>query len=383
MSVDPSNYEGRGPALVKHTFIEKYLPTLIAKIASKYDQFAYVDLFAGPWEERTKDFSDTAFGIAFDAMRGAKSVWQKKGRNVEMSAHLVDTSSEAISKQKWLIERYPDIKVYQYHGKAEEKQADIFKYLPPDAFSFVYIDPKGVPDIRKFKGFIERRNSEVFLNFMFEFANRFAGTERMPTLEWLTDLGDTEQFRQEISGLSGEEREHALTNKARMTLAKMGDFRFSPVITVDEEHVDRCLYKLIYLSRHPMGIKVFRDAQRIALETQAANRTAKKSAVNAARTGMNDLFAQVEPFSQAERSAQIVRRGNRAGIERAFELIEASGARGIKWGDLWPKVLEQMDITQADLGKAVAEARKSGKLKIPGWGPRIRLPKDEYLLLPV
>ncbi len=158
MSVDPINYEGRGPALVKHTFIEKYLPTLIAKIASKYDQFAYVDLFAGPWEERTKDFSDTAFGIAFDAMRGAKATWQKKGRNVEMSAYLVDTSPEAISKQKRFIARYPDIKVYQYHGKAEEKQSEILDSLSADAFSFVYIDPKGVPDIRKFKGFIERRN---------------------------------------------------------------------------------------------------------------------------------------------------------------------------------------------------------------------------------
>lgn len=383
MSVDPSNYEGRGPALVKHTFIEKYLPPLIAKIASKYDQFAYVDLFAGPWEERTKDFSDTAFGIAFAAMRGAKAAWQKNGRNVEMSAHLVDTNPEAISKQKWLIERYPDIRIYQYHGKAEEKQSEILKSLSADTFSFVYIDPKGVPDIRKFRSFIERRHSEVFLNFMFEFANRFAGTERMPTLEWLTDLSDTEQFRREISGLSGQEREFALTNKARKTLAKMGGFRFSPVITVDEEQVDRCLYKLIYLSRHPMGIKVFRDAQRKTLETQAANRTARKSAMNAARTGMDDLFALVEPFSQAERSAQIIRRGSRAGIKLGFELIAASGAHGIKWGDLWPKVLEQTDITQADLGKAVAEARKTGRLRIPDWGPRIRLPKDEYLLLPV
>jgi three-Cys-motif partner protein len=382
MSVDSRNYQGRGPALVKHTFIERYLPTLIAKISSRYDEFAYVDLFAGPWEERTSDFSDTAFGIAFEAMRGAKATWAKNGRTVKMIAHLVDTNPEAISKQKLLSERYPDIEVHRHHGKAEDKQAEILRALRPDVFSFVYIDPKGVPDIRRFRKFIERPNSEVFLNFMFEFANRFAGTERMPTLEWLTEFDGSDQFRQQISELSGAAREAALTDRARKTLAKMGKFRFSPAITVDEEEVDRCLYKLIFLSRHPMGIKVFRDAQRVALETQAANRTAKKSALTAAKTGMDDLFAFVEPINQSERSAQTILRGNKAGLARALELVEASGVHGIKWGDLWPAVLEEIDITQSDLGKAIAEARKDGRLLIPDWGDRMRVPRDDYSLYP-
>ena len=35
MKINPVHYEGRGPALVKHTFILNYLPTLIAKVASR------------------------------------------------------------------------------------------------------------------------------------------------------------------------------------------------------------------------------------------------------------------------------------------------------------------------------------------------------------
>ena len=381
MNFDSAHYDGRGPALVKHTFIRKYLPTLIAKISSRYNRFVYIDLFAGPWEERTEDFSDTAFGIAFEAMRGAKAVWQRNGRSVEMIAHLVDTNSQAIAKQKWLADRYPDIRVQHHLGRAEEKQSSILGAIPQDAFSFVYIDPKGVPDIRKFRNLIERANSEVFLNFMFEFANRFAGTERMPTLDWLTDLDQNpSEFRNEISSLSGEARETALTDKARDTLARMGEFRYSPAITVDEEAVDRCLYKLIYLSRHPMGIRVFRDAQQAALTAQAVNRTARKSARNADRTGMDDLFAAVEPINQAERSARMLQRGNREGVKRAIQLIQASGDQGIKWGDLWPSVLEDMDITHSQLAKAIAQARKAGELEIPNWGPKVRVPRDEYLI---
>lgn len=381
MKIDPENYRDRGPALVKHTFILRYLPTLIAKIASRYDEFVYIDLFAGPWGERTTDLSDTACGIALHAMRGGKSVWKRNGRSVKMTAHLVDLSELAIEKQKALIDRYPDIKVHQHHGRAEDKLSGILDSIPDGAFCFGFIDPKGVPDVRRFQRLIERPNTEVFLNFMYEFANRFAGTERMPTLEWLTNDTERDGFREEIRGLAGQAREDRLTNQARSALTRMGKYKFSAGITVDEEDADRCLYKLIFLSRHQQGIQVFRDAQRAALQMQAMNRTGRKTYRREQKTGMDDLFRATEPINPGERSAREIRNGVLEGEAFAFELIKNAAAKGIRWGDLWPKVLEEKVITHSDLGSAIVGFRESGKVKIDGWEPRVRKPRDDYRII--
>lgn len=380
MKIDPAHYEGRGPALVKHTFILSYLPTLIAKVASTYDEFVYVDLFAGPWQERTVDFSDTAFGIALDAMRGGKSVWKRNGRPVKMTAHLVDINSEAIDKQKKLAQRFPDIEVHHHEGMAEAKIQEILARIPRNAFCFVYIDPKGVPDVRRFQAAIERPNTEVFLNFMYKFATRFAHTPQMPTLEWLAEGEEGEAFKRELSLLSGVEREIALTDRARLVLARMGNYRYSPAITVDEEVIDRCRYKLIFLSRHNKGILVFRNAQRAALQMQAANRSSQLSVRKAQQTGMNDLLRDIEPVNPGERSAREIQSGIADGIAFATKLIDGRGCEGITWAELWSQVLEEKVITYSDLGDAVRHLRQDGRILIPEWTPRKRKPDDDHRL---
>ena len=380
MKINPAHYEGRGPAHVKHTFILSYLPTLIAKVASKFDEFVYVDLFAGPWEERTADCSDTAFGIALEAMRGGKSVWKRNGRPVKMTAHLVDINPDAIAKQKKLAERYPDIEVHHHQGMAEEKVQAILGHLPRNAFCFVYIDPKGVPDARKFQSVIARPNTEIFLNFMYKFATRFAHTPQMPTLEWLAEGDEGMAFKKELSLLSGEERERALTDRARLVLARMGNYRYSPAITVDEEAMDRCRYKLIFLSRHHKGILVFRNAQRAALQMQAFNRSSKISVKKARQTGMDDLLQDLEPVHPGERSAMEIQAGISDGINYAIDLIDKRGREGITWENLWPRVLEEKVITYSDLGEAIRQLRQDGRICIPAWTPKKRKPDEDYRL---
>ena len=307
-------------------------------------------------------------------------MWKRNGRPVKMTAHLVDTNPEAIAKQMRLAQRYPDIEVHHHEGMAEDKIEAILARLPHNAFCFVYIDPKGVPDVRKFQGAIERPNTEVFLNFMYKFATRFANTPQMPTLDWLTVGDEGESFKELLSLLSGIEREKALTDRARLVLARMGEYRYSPAITVDEEAIDRCRYKLIFLSRHDKGILVFRNAQRAALQMQALNRSSKISIKKARQTGMDDLLRDLEPVNPGERSAREIQIGIGEGIAYATNLIEERGREGIKWKDLWPRVLDEKVITFSDLGDAMRQLREERKIVIPAWTPRKRKPLDDYRL---
>src|SRR3546814_14480803 len=82
--LDPRWYDGREQALVKHTFLDTYMPAQIPKIVSWANEFTYVDLFAGPWQSKSGDYSDTSFGIALRRMTEAKAKQAELGRKVTM-----------------------------------------------------------------------------------------------------------------------------------------------------------------------------------------------------------------------------------------------------------------------------------------------------------
>ena len=381
--VDSQFYEGRGPALVKHTFIERYLPTLIAKVASKYDHFTFVDFFAGPWSSKCPDHSDTSFDIALRAMRGAKAVWKRNGRDILMSAHFVEEDEEAYSKLTKHKEKYPDIEITPYPGLAEDHAGNILSGIPSGSFSFFNFDPKGVPDLAPFRQMFLRPSSEVLLTFMLKFAHRFAHTDAMPTLtSWLNELGDDDKRKSMLAQLTGQAKEEAITEGARRTLAKLGNYNFAPEITVDELEKERTCYKLIFLTRHPKGIRVFRDAQIAALEAQAINRSDAKATARTTKTGMEDLFQAVTPFEREERSAKEMRNGETDARALTLEIVRSAGSEGLSWGELWPTVLDACVVTYSQLGKILSELRSSNQVSMPNWtNARIRVPRDEFQIV--
>ena len=381
--IDASLYDGRGQALVKHTFLDKYMPDQLPKIVHWADEFVYVDLFAGPWQARSDDFADTSFGIALRHLSQAKAAQAALGRKIKVSAHLVEKDPLAFQRLTGAASLFPDVNVRCYHGRAEDHAQAIASSIGTRAFRFVVIDPKGVPDVRQFKCLIEPDRSEVLLNFMFEFANRFAHTrDRMPTLEgWLRGLSDDDSWRNDFADLRGEEREVAITTRARPTIQRMGNYQYAPAITVDESDVDRPLYKLIYLTRHHVGLRVFRDAHLAALKAQASYRTVRKQELREAKTGMGDLFAGTRQIEPNERSAVEMSRG--ADDARAFvrEVVKYQREQGVLWRELWPRALDACVTTHRQLADVVGKLRDDGEIVVPAWTSRqLKIPKDDYRL---
>jgi three-Cys-motif partner protein len=378
--LDPHWYEGREQALVKHTFLDTYMPAQIPKIASWVDEFAYVDLFAGPWQSRCPDYSDTGFGIALRRMTEARAKQAELGRSVKMIAHLVEKDPENYPRLVEAVKRFPEVETYCYPGVAEQQARAIADAIPIHAFRFVVIDPKGVPDVRHFRCLIEAERTEVLLNFMFQFANRFAGSQdRMPTLEgWLGGLQGGNGWRSEISGLRGAERELAISERARQALKRMGNYRFAPALTVDETAIDRPLYKLIYLTRHPAGIKVFRDAHRRALEAQATYRSAIKADARKRASGMDDMFSRPNSMEPGERSAREIAQGKTAARARLLQLVAAQ-PEGLDWKALWPEVLDACAVTYSSLGEIMYDLKSKGEISVPAWQDKaIKRPKEDY-----
>jgi three-Cys-motif partner protein len=139
-----ADYAGREQAYVKHVFLERYLEALIFKTASTYNHIVYVDGFAGPWQSANESFADTSFGIALHALRRAKETWKNaSGREVRMSAHLVEKHPKAYERLAAISERFPDIDIKTYPKDFLDIVPLLVADIPATAFAFFFIDPKG------------------------------------------------------------------------------------------------------------------------------------------------------------------------------------------------------------------------------------------------
>lgn len=383
MAVDFAHYDGREQAFVKHTFLDKYLPALIGKVCSRCDEFVYVDGFAGPWKSAAgESFDDTSFGIALKHMTTQRELYLRRGRDINMRAFLVEKDANSFVELQQAITRFPKIEVTPLPGMMEAHAASIASSIPPSAFSFTLIDPKGFPEIGAMMPLLKRQNAEALVNFMFDFANRFAGTDLIPKLEaWLSALGRTD-WRENVEGLSGVEREQKLERLAAEALRVIGGYTYAPVITVDKVHHDRPLYKLIFLSRHTDGLKVFRDSEEKALGAQAVARSATKAKKRAETSSIGDLFSDGVDAVPNDRSTQDIKRGREQASVRLIESLKAVGGTGIAWCKLWPPILEDYSVTHSWLGHKVNSLRKTGKISAPGWPSELKkIPPDNQLLI--
>jgi three-Cys-motif partner protein len=125
-----ADYAGRKQSYVKHVFLENYLEALAHKISSTYSNIVYVDGFAGPWQSANERFEDTSFGIALNALRRAKDSWKQMGRDVRMSAHLVERDVIAYARLEEVPELFPDGSVWTYSGDFVGLIPTIRKVIP-------------------------------------------------------------------------------------------------------------------------------------------------------------------------------------------------------------------------------------------------------------
>lgn len=386
MPVNFAHYDGREPAFVKHTFLDKYLPALIGKVCSpqsRYDEFVYVDGFAGPWKSAAgEEFEDTSFGIALKHMTKVRKTYQENGRDVKMRAFLVEKDSDSFAQLRQAVPHFPKIEILPLHGMMEDHAASIASSIPPSAFSFTLIDPKGFPDIGAMMPLLKRQNAEALVNFMFDFANRFAETDLIPKLDRWLSAKENKDWREQVKGLAGAERQAELVRLAVEALRATPGYTYSPVITVDKVLHDRPLYKLIFLSRHPDGLKEFRKSEEKTLNAQAAVRSTAKAKKKAENSAIGDLFSDGADAVPNDRSSQDIKRGREQASIRLVECLVAADRAGMTWRRLCPPILNDFSVTESWLGHQVNSLRKSDQISAPGWPNELtKIPKDSQILI--
>jgi three-Cys-motif partner protein len=381
MALGPEHYAGREQAYVKHFLLKQYFSDLIHKISSSYEEIIYVDGFSGPWQSEQDDLGDTSFGIALDAMRSAKAAWRKNGRNVEMHALLVERNKKAFQELERVPAKYPEIKVRPYNGEFVPLISRLSSDMPKNAFAFIFIDPKGWRiDIESVAPLLRRPNTEVLFNFMFDFINRAASMTDPAIVDGLNALIKTDNWRQRLAQAQpegaqkpGDVRKAVLVDAFSQTLAKLGGYSFVAETPIFKPLADRTLYSLIYATRKPPGIEVFRRAQLKTLREQEVVRANKRQ--------VEKSGAQIEAFLPSEMKAsetEAYLEFERISAERYLIDLVDKHPSAATYGELWPKVLAKHAITKTNLNRIAASLRADGRLSFPDWTRGKRIPEDGW-----
>jgi len=382
---DLTKYAGREQAYVKHYFLANYLERLVHKTASKFDEVVYVDGFSGPWQSSGESFEDTSFGIALSALRQARASWLGIGRKVRMSAHLVEKSAAAYSRLKEVSARYPDISITTYNSDFESAVPHLLTNIPPQAFMFLFVDPKGWRiRVDSVAPLFKRPNSEIVFNFMFDFINRAASMNDPVIVRGLDELIPHGNWRDRLKEISASQsdapvlRKEVLIDAFSETLSQIGSYTYVAETPILRPLADRTLYSLIYATRKETGIEVFRDCQVKTLRTQSAVRGAAKVANSEADSGQIEIFASMGEM--APDPTEVFLQSELRLAESLLLELSPPAPASVAYGDIWPQVLAKHAIRKTELNAVAARLRKEGRLLFADWKERQRVPSDESLM---
>lgn len=357
MSLIPMEYQGREQAYVKHTILRTYLQRLFMIIGRSEQVINYVDCFAGPWSEESDDLRDTSIGISLSLMKDcAKSLEERHGAKVKFRALYIEKNDDAFAKlQRFLSHNTGSgVEASCIHGDYTKKIADIASWAKL-GFTFFFIDPKGWKVITApvLAPLLALNRAEFLINLMYDFVNR--------AMSMKAQQANVEELLGKPITFSGEEtateRQHIIVSQYRQMMGNLYNGRTAHV-TVERPGMDRVLYFLIYLTRHPMGLIVFKDAaEQMDMVQRVSQFETKLRQQSSKRPPVYDLFSS--PEDQPE---PINVRDNRM-LARKYLLTRLSATPLLLDNDCWANFLAESDLYPTDLQLAFKDLAKEGKIK--------------------
>ncbi|MHB1201125.1 MAG: three-Cys-motif partner protein TcmP [Polaromonas sp.] len=310
----PEIYEGREPALIKHTLLESYLETLVVTIGlgakgEARPEICYVDCFAGPWGSDDEDLDGTSIALSLKTLVGCKEKLVSLGVNARMRALFIEKDKAAFQRLSHFLARSApkEVECECMPGDFVDLRSDILKWCGSTSFTFFFVDPKGwtpvVIDV--LKPLLQRRRSEFLINFIYDFINRTASMSG-----WQDEMRQLLGRSVDLTDMSPTQREDALLSAYRESLklcAPPGRANYRPrtaYVSVLHPLHQRTKYHLVYLSSHPLGIVKFMNASEKVDIVQARVRAMKQLDERAKKSGVLDLFEdQAAAVSGEERSS--------------------------------------------------------------------------------
>lgn len=370
----PADYIGREQAYVKHTILRTYLTRLFMIIGRNEATINYVDCFAGPWEDETEELRSTSIGISLSQMKMCAGALKKNfNKQVKFRALYIEKDPEAFKRLSTFIAKQnsPAIEAACIEGDYTTLIPQIATWCDNN-FTFFFVDPKGWKKIiggETLAPLLKLEKTEFLINLMYDFANRAASIEKHEE-DMLELLGEKLTF---CGSETTQERQSLILSKYRKNIDCYYQGR-SAFVPIQRPGKERVLYFLIYLTRHPLGINIFKEASEKMLLTQRITQQEIKLRKQQEKQPITDLFADEEVEIDVEPE------DNRLAAKDYLLKLFASGPLLIDYST-WSEILEQTDLYPTDFQLAMKElikdrliinmdadvARRKTKFIKPNW----------------
>jgi three-Cys-motif partner protein len=373
--VDRDIYAGREQTLVKHVILREYLQRFARIVGTHWDVLTYVDCFAGPWNVRSDDLSDSSFAIALDELRKARETLRANGKNVALRCFFLEKDRDAYERLKAYAASVTDAEVVAHNSTLEDSVGTIVDFVQRGlrrSFPFIFIDPTGWTgfELDTIRPLLRLKPGEVLINFMTGHIRRFLDSDDATTQQSLRGLFGSDDFKMKIRGLDRQDRDDAAVQEYSRQVMNVGGFRHvCPAIVLNPE-IDRTHFHLIYATRNALGVEVFKDAEKHAMAVQERARAEAQGRAREERTGQIALLNS-EELHDSSHYNDLRNRYLRKSQELMLNILRQRGR--VPYDDVWALAMSQPMTWESDLKAWIADC--GGVMQVGGLQGRQRVPQ--------
>lgn len=353
-------YKGREQARFKHELLEAYLERLFMIVGQHQRTICYVDCFAGPWQAKGENLEDTSIAVSLNIIRKCREGLLARNHNVNFKAVFVEKDPKAYTKLRGYLDGRNDagIETFPLQGEFIQLRQEILSLCCKDSFTFFFVDPTGWKDaveLSTLDPLLRRPNSEFLINFMYDFLLRTHTQE-----PFLDDMKRIFGRVPDTKGMTAKAREEHLIRLYRENLKTVvptrGDKPRTACVQVKKVLLDRTLYHLVYLTRHPKGIAEFMAASDGLDLVQKRLRALAKQEAQVESNGQMVLIAADKSIKKEEGRADL------SEVKSYWLTKLSSTPRRFGITEL-ADMLEETDWFASDFQKAFKELDTEGKVK--------------------
>ena len=374
-------YTRREQTLVKHIILKHYLERFAIIVGSRWNTLTYIDCFSGPWKVKSEKFEDSSFSIAIEQLRKARDVHKKRtGKTLKLRCFFLEKTPSAYAKLKQFADQIDDVIIETKNKKLENAIQDILKFVQEGgrtSFPFIFIDPKGWSGfaLETITPLLKLNPGEVLITFMTEHIRRFIEWPQKQNQESFIKLFGSSQFKDILKGLDEKDREDAIVTAYSECVKRVGEFKYTSSAIVLHPKKNRTHFHLIYATRVPKGIEVFKDAEKKAMSIMEKTRDEAQKREREERTGQTELglFSGTVAQDPSEYFRSLRKRYVFRARAEVLNLVRTK--KQLAYDEAWSSAMTFPLTWESDLKDWIREWEQDGLLETTGMQERQHVPQ--------
>lgn len=378
-------YVGREQTLIKHQILRRYLRRFAHIIGFKWDAITYVDCFSGPWNVQSENLQDSSFSIALQELETARIQHGMRKKSVKIRALFLEKNPDSYTRLEAFAASVKNATVKTYNCEMKEAIQDILDFINrggTKSFPFIFIDPTGWTGFAmdEIAPLLRISPGEVLINFMTSHITRFLDSPKEETQESFIKLFGSAHFKEKLIGLERRDREDAAVSEYANQVAITGKFRYTAQAIVLHPENDRTHFHLIYATRSPKGLEVFKDAEKKAMTEMQKLRAEAQQRKKEKKTNQQGLFA-ADDF-QSQTYFESLRNRYTSKAKNSIQELLKNNVQ-TPYDHAWAVALKEPLVWESDLKEWIKDWKSQNWISIQGLKESHRVPHygEDHILI--